>query len=72
MLMPPARVPMRTSFFFWYFNGSKVHMPAGWRPMKRTSISVMPDTPFSRFFRNSASVLPFGAVSPTPVMTMRL
>ena len=30
------------------------------------------DTPFSRFFRNSASELPFGAVSPMPVMTMRV
>src|SRR3954468_23917582 len=72
MLIPPARVPMRTSFFFWYFSGSKVHMPAGWRPMKRTSTVVMPDTPFRRFCRNSASVLPFGEVSPMPVMTMRL
>src|SRR5258708_20593247 len=32
----------------------------------------MRDTPFSRFLRNSGRELPFGAVSPTPVMTMRV
>src|SRR5476649_1224036 len=31
----------------------------------------MPAMPASRFWRNSARVLPFGAVRPTPVMTMR-
>jgi hypothetical protein len=31
----------------------------------------IPATPLSKFFRNSGSELPLGAVRPTPVMTMR-
>ena len=69
--MLPARVPTRSSFFFWYLSGSKWQTPAGCLPMYRTSINSTPATPASRLRRNSGSELPFGAVSPTPVMTMR-
>ena len=41
------------------------------RPCSAPRSTPRPETPVSRFCRNSASVLPLGAVRPRPVMTMR-
>src|SRR5262245_60546240 len=67
----PARVPRRSSFFDWWRSGSNAHTPASVFPMWRISHGCTPERPASRFARNSASELPFGAASPTPVITMR-
>jgi len=63
MAMLPARVPRRTSFFLWYFNSSKLQMPASVSPTYRMSYFCTPLRPVRSASRNSGNELPFGAVS---------
>src|ERR1043165_129270 len=71
MPIEPARVPRRSSFFFWWRSGSKWQTPASVFPTCRISQVSTPETPASRFLRKAGRESPFGLASPMPVITMR-